>query len=110
MAPRSKVTPPSITAERNSPRSSVENSNRGARTSCCMRHTKFDPLVGVRHPSLLIEDERAGLEVDGIVRLLRWRLVGTLAALQIPLQIDVDFTRGTHVPGCRIVGEFRAVN
>src|SRR5438270_8168616 len=59
---------------------------------------------------LLVEGKSAGLEVDGIVQLLRRSLIRQHPALPVALQIDVDLAGGGHVARGRVVSELSAVD
>src|SRR5947209_13748840 len=52
-----------------------------------VRNAELNQLVGVRDPRLLIEREPAGFEMNGIIQLLRWGLVGLRSPLYVALQV-----------------------
>src|SRR5689334_2764481 len=48
--------------------------------------------------------------MDGILQLLRWRLIGTDRALRISLQIDVHFALRYYVARLRIIFKIAAID
>ena len=75
-----------------------------------LRGAEINARTGGSVSAVAVEDQVAGLEMDGILEFLRSRLVGRGHAGGVGFQIDLHFTSRGNVAGFRIEGEVVAID
>lgn len=75
-----------------------------------IRQAKFDALFGGSQTAILIEDQSARLEMNRILHLLWRRLIRTLRAFSIRLQINMNFAVRNYILCLGIILKVRAVD
>ena len=75
-----------------------------------MLQTKIDSLLCVSITGLLIEDQTAGLQVEGILQFFRRGLVGIENTPGIGFQINLDLALGSHISGLLVVFEVGTID
>src|SRR5208282_708533 len=75
-----------------------------------LRSTEINARFGRSVAAIAVEDQVAGLEMDGILQLSRSGLIGRGDAGGVGLQINLHFAAGSNVAGLRIEGEIVAVD
>ena len=85
----------------------VGHSNCGAAR---LRNAEIHFGLGVGVPGLLIEDQVAGGQMNGILKFFGWSLVGAQCTLWISFEVNLDLALAGDVAGLRIVFEALSVN
>ena len=75
-----------------------------------MRKAELDSLVGVRVAGLLIENQAAGLEVNGILEFLGRSLVRVAQTFGVGFEVNLGFTLGGDVSGLLVILEIGSIN